>query len=306
MSRYTLSTPRSQETLDGDSCSESHSRNGSRHSGCEKIPVQEGSSVSSVPASPAAVIASIAFYASVSLSIVYFNWWLFTSAFQFPVFVSWIQQVFGLILFIFLGLLGQKVAIFRHFPLTFPKWETAKHVLPLTLSFIGMVGLANICLKFVQVSTYQVARSLTIFFTMALSYLILHESQRPKTMMSCALMVIGFIIGSLDTASLSLVGVIAGGFSSAFQALYNIAIKKTLHHVDNDPNLLLYYNLWISLFLFIPVIFISGEGSVFSTIQLDPRQSMFFSQWGSLLLSGKYIIMVIYHFIASSCYRHFC
>lgn len=244
------------------------------------------------PASFAAVGFAIGAYVTVSLSIVYFNWWLFTSSFRYPVFVSWIQQIIGIIAIIFFAQLGKRYPLFSRSKAVWPTFETSLKVLPLTLSFVGMVGLANICLKFVQVSTYQVARSLTILFTMGLSYAILGEIQRRRTIAACGVMVLGFIVGSLDTSTLSFGGVLAGGFSSAFQALYNVAIKRTLVYVNNDPNLLLFYNVFLSSFLFLPVVFVAGEGKVFYQLILSPSQPGFYQQWGSLVLSGVLATLV--------------
>lgn len=242
---------------------------------------------SSPSSSLVVVVTSLTLYATVSLSIVYFNWWLFTSAFQYPVFVSWIQQVFGLLLFILLAFFGRFFTVFRHFPYRKPEWEVARRVLPLSLSFTASVGLSNLCLKFVQVSTYQVARSLTLIFTIVLSYYILGERQKKASIMASVVMVTGFAVGSLDTATLSFTGVLAGASSSAFQAFYNVTVKRILPLLDDDPNLLLYYNLWWSSFFFIPMIPVSGELGVFSMLKWSVYEPEFFAQWGSLFFSGE-------------------
>eukprot|EP00914_Ancora_sagittata_P008665 GHVO01016808.1.p1 GENE.GHVO01016808.1~~GHVO01016808.1.p1 ORF type:complete len:406 (+),score=57.54 GHVO01016808.1:18-1235(+) len=229
---------------------------------------------------------SIGAYCVISLSIVYFNWWLFTGSFQYPVFVSWVQQVTGFGMYYIFSLLGTRFEFFSVFHLKCLDYKTAIKVLPLTLNFVGMVGLANLCLKFVQVSTYQVARSLTIFFTMGLSYLFLGEVQSMKTKLACGVLVLGFIIGSLDTSTLSLGGVLFGASSSLFQAMYNVMIKRTLPHLNGDTNLMLMYNLGLSSVLFLPVVFISGEGKVFLDLPYSPKDVTFAPIWLSLFMSG--------------------
>eukprot|EP01069_Polyplicarium_translucidae_P004629 Polyplicarium_translucidae@DN2623_c0_g1_i1.p1 len=213
---------------------------------------------------------SIVVYCTVSLAIVYFNWWLFTGRFRFPVFVSWVQQVVGFLLLGLFGQIGKRVKFFKMFPSEGMDLKTAWKVLPLAANFVGMVGLANLCLKFVQVSTYQVARSLTIFFTMGLSYLLLGETQSLKTKLACAVLVLGFATGSLDTKTLSIGGIASGAASSVFQALYNVMIKRSLPLVNGDTNVLLVYNVGLSSLLFIPVVS-SPERPTSSRICRGPR-----------------------------------
>jgi GDP-fucose transporter C1 len=49
----------------------------------------------------------------------------------------------------------------------------ARKVGVLSLVFVGMVTFNNLCLKYVEVSFYNVARSLTIVFNVMLSFTIL-------------------------------------------------------------------------------------------------------------------------------------
>ena len=39
------------------------------------------------------------------------------------------------------------------------KWDVAKQILRLTLVYLGMILFNNLCLKYVEVSFYQVSRS---------------------------------------------------------------------------------------------------------------------------------------------------
>jgi len=234
------------------------------------------------------VLFAILFYCCVSLSIVYFNRWLFTKGYPYPVFVSWIQQVTGLLLFLWLGSFGRfSQTLSKLFPLRCPDPKVLWHVIPLTVCFVGMVGLANLCLKHVLVATYQVARSLTIIFTVGLSYLILSQSQSFRVLGTCGMMVTGFVVSSLDTSEsgLSLAGVLAGGTSSFFQALYQVFIKRTIVHTDNNSNLLLFYNLFLSSIFFLPVIFLLNESEAF-TVLPGPGDEDFWVVWPSLFVSG--------------------
>eukprot|EP00922_Rhytidocystis_sp_ex-Travisia-forbesii_P007477 GHVS01010907.1.p1 GENE.GHVS01010907.1~~GHVS01010907.1.p1 ORF type:complete len:700 (+),score=99.53 GHVS01010907.1:136-2235(+) len=160
-------------------------------------------------------------------------------------------------------------------------------VLPLALCFVGMVAFSNLCLKYTQVSTYQVARSMTLLFTVGFSYAVLGQRQSFQSMTGCFLIVVGFLVGSLDPSTLSLLGVGMGVCSSAFQACYNVAIKTTLDRVGNRQGVLLFYNLLISSFLFIPVIWLAGEGWVVTEeLPWNPMDPKFWDVWPSLWLSG--------------------
>jgi len=103
---------------------------------------------------------------------------------------------------------------------------------------------------------------------------------------SCGMMVVGFVVASLDGSSLSLLGIVSGGFSSLFQAMYQVSIKQVLPHTDNNSNLLLLYNLLLSSILFLPVIYLSNESAGFHELQFDPNSETFYSSWNTLICSG--------------------
>eukprot|EP01055_Gregarina_sp_Pseudo9_P000292 Gregarina_sp_Pseudo_9__291@NODE_1188_length_1800_cov_62_628620_g1114_i0_p1_GENE_NODE_1188_length_1800_cov_62_628620_g1114_i0NODE_1188_length_1800_cov_62_628620_g1114_i0_p1_ORF_typecomplete_len458_score103_34TPT/PF03151_16/5_7e59UAA/PF08449_11/19UAA/PF08449_11/1e18EamA/PF00892_20/0_00044EamA/PF00892_20/3_8e10PUNUT/PF16913_5/3_4e10SLC35F/PF06027_12/1_9e03SLC35F/PF06027_12/5_5e10Nuc_sug_transp/PF04142_15/90Nuc_sug_transp/PF04142_15/1_3e05Nuc_sug_transp/PF04142_15/0_013CRTlike/PF08627_10/0_00099CRTl len=233
------------------------------------------------------LIFAILAYSCTSLAVVYYNWWLFTSGFKFPVFVSWIQQVVGLIIFF----VGSKAALFFSslrpiFPHADFNMATCWKVVPLSVSFVLTIGLANICLQKTLISTYQVARSLTLLFVIVLSYLLLKEKQNAPVLIACGLMVIGFVIGSLDPETLSLGGLIAGGFSSFFQSLYNVLIKKTMPVVHGDAQLLLYYNVLMSSVLFIPMALLSEDLNSWRTAFGQVPDTNMLVVWGGMALSG--------------------
>ena len=102
------------------------------------------------------VLSAMAFYFVISLSIVFLNYHIFTGAFQNPVFVSWFQQIVALVCVVVMGQVGKCNPALAFFPPYEFKLKTAKHVLPVTVTFVAMIAFANTCLKNVQVSTYQV------------------------------------------------------------------------------------------------------------------------------------------------------
>ncbi|CEL91689.1 unnamed protein product [Vitrella brassicaformis CCMP3155] len=208
---------------------------------------------------------------------------IFTDTFKYPVFVSWFQQVVGLLLYVGLGELG---AVFPPsmppiVPRFRPSWRTAKAILPLTLSFVGMISFSNTCLLFVQVSTYQVARSLTLLFNLVLSYLVLGHVSSVKVRLACVLVVSGFLVGSFDPSTLQLLGVITGACSSVFQAIYMVFIKRAIIACNNDQNVVSGYNFLLASVLFLPAIYAAGEAHVWRELLAAD-----YHVWGWLLLSG--------------------
>lgn len=208
----------------------------------------------------------IVLYCSVSLATVFFNRYIFTTAFKFPVFVSWLQQVVGLLCYILLSQTGKHYARLSFLPIVKVNLDTVKSVIPMCVTFVAMLSFANICLKQVYVSTYQTARSLTLLFNLLLSKLVLSAHISRLSWCACFAVIFGFVVGSCDRSTLSTAGVITGSCSSFFQALYSVLVKRSLHLVDDNTNVLLFYTLLVSTVLFIPAIFLAGEFNVWEDI----------------------------------------
>ncbi|KAJ1611983.1 DP-fucose transporter [Cryptosporidium canis] len=239
--------------------------------------------------------ALILVYMIVSISIVLFNYWIFSGITGSPVLVSWFQQLFGLAIFQIIKMNNSKLRFgldeFMHFEDL--EWETAKSMIPLALSFIGTVSLSNICLKYVLVSTYQVARSTTIIFNLILSYAILNQRFSLNTMISCIIVMTGFIIGAFDSKTLSANGVIFGICSSIIQSFYSVLVKKKLNVVNNNQIQLLYYQLFLSSIMFVPILIITGEiGNLFSIFNFNQGIIKTLLILNCLIVSGVLSVMI--------------
>ncbi|OII73565.1 DP-fucose transporter [Cryptosporidium ubiquitum] len=214
------------------------------------------------------IVFAILIYMFVSISIVFLNHKIFSGIIQFPIFVSWFQQLVGLVIFYLLKI-NQNYLTFGFDEFTHLnnfEWDTGKSMIPLVLCFVGMVSLSNTCLKHVLVSTYQVARSTTIIFNLFLSYIILKQKSSIMTIISCIVVMTGFIVGAFDSNTLNLNGVIFGVLSSILQSFYSVLVKKQLHFVNNNQIQLLYYQLYLSSIMFIPILIITGEIRYFYTL----------------------------------------
>jgi solute carrier family 35 (GDP-fucose transporter), member C1 len=84
-----------------------------------------------------------------------------------PLFVTWYQCVVTAAIVAGLGEMG-KTAPKGSFFAQFPPFEfdagVAKRVLPLSVIFVSMIALNNLCLQYVEVTFYQIARGLTTVF----------------------------------------------------------------------------------------------------------------------------------------------
>jgi GDP-fucose transporter C1 len=161
-----------------------------------------------------------------------------------------------------LGVIGQSQppdSWMREFPTQVYETKIAMKVAPLSVCFIGMVTFNNLCLQFVEVSFYNVARSLTIVMNVIFTYIFLGVGTSVSTLGCLTVVIFGFFIGADGEVNFSLVGTIFGVTSSAFVSLNSIYTKSTLPKVGGDKWALAYYNNVNATLGFIPLMFIFGE-----------------------------------------------
>lgn len=99
---------------------------------------------------------------------------------------------------------------------------------------VGMITFNNLCLKYVEVSFYNVARSLTIVFNVFFSRIFLGIHSSFKTILCLGIVIVGFLIGSHGELNFSLIGTVSGILSSLFVSLNSIYTKKVLPVVDDN------------------------------------------------------------------------
>lgn len=174
-----------------------------------------------------------------------------------PLFITWFQCVVTVIACYVMGELGVP---------NVPRFEIKsgilKQMLPLSCVFTMMMVCNNLCLKYVEISFYQVARSLTIVFNVIFDFIVLGQRTSFPAIMCCLLVVSGFLVGNQQELRWSLQGVLFGVSASFFVAMNAIFVKKKFPLVDNNPwKLTLYNNLNASL-LFIPLIIGFAEPNI--------------------------------------------
>jgi len=257
----------------------------------------------------ASYIASVvATYWFVSISMVYLNKVLMSSeevSIPAPLFVTWFQCIVTAAI---CYLAGEVAARFKQaeydavakddgadeadaqkpsFWAQFPKAEyhagTAKRVFPLSVIFVGMITFNNLCLKWVEVSFYNVARSLTIVFNVIFSQILLKSHISQKTMGCLGIVIFGFFMGSKGEINFSMIGTVSGVLSSLFVSLNSIFTKKVLPVVDNDHWKLTFYNNINACCLFLPLIIVFERDAIFAAFGKQFSSGIF---WSAMMVAG--------------------
>lgn len=227
-------------------------------------------------------------YFMVSIALVFSNKVLMTpgKSIPAPIFVTWFQCVLTAMIIYALGLLGRgsvKGEIMNEFPSQDYNIQLATKVFPLSFIFVGMVTFNNLCLQYVEVSFYNVARSLTIVINVILTYIMLHERTSIKTLGCLLLVIIGFFIGSDGEVNFSLIGTMFGVLSSLFVSLNSIYTKKVMPLVNDDKWKLSFYNNMNASIMFVPMIFLAGEHKI-----IEANFELFYSSsfWCLMIIAG--------------------
>jgi GDP-fucose transporter C1 len=238
----------------------------------KEVAATASSKPSGEEATPFKIFAVVAFYFVISISTVFLNKFVMNVSkhkFNQPLSMTWFQLVFALLCIVVTYPLNKVVAALRFLPDLEFKFETAKQILPLTLIYVGMLAFNNLCLNYVDIVFYQVARSLSIVFTVLIGYYMFGETQSQKCLLAIGAVILGYVIGAIGGISdktttgrsvyETMLGIVYGLLSSVFVALYGIYVKKKLPLVRGDTWTLLIYNTALAIIVLIPVIAISGE-----------------------------------------------
>lgn len=206
----------------------------------------------------------VATYWFISITLVFVNKSLLSGweSLDAPMFVTWYQCLVSVLACYAIR------TVSRMFPgrFSFPSLELDPHiikqVLPLSVVFISMITLNNLCLKHVTVSFYYVGRSLSTVFNVLLTYFVLGQKTSLPTITCCAIILGGFYLGVFQedvSGSFSMLGTVFGVLSSFFVSLNAIYTKKVLPAVDGNIWALTFYNNVNACILFLPMMLVFGE-----------------------------------------------
>mmetsp|Transcript_4643 Transcript_4643/g.7712 ORF Transcript_4643/g.7712 Transcript_4643/m.7712 type:complete len:355 (+) Transcript_4643:83-1147(+) len=224
------------------------------------------------------VLSVVASYWFVSISMVYLNKYLMNgNELSAPLFVTWYQCVVTCAIIYWCSAKGEKVraagnkmmeksggkpGFFEKFPVIRMDFEVAKQIMPLSVIFVGMITFNNLCLKYVEVSFYNVARSLTICFNVAFTYFMLGRTTSNRTLMTLVIVIWGFFVGTQGEVNFSFVGTFCGIMSSAFVSLNSVFTERVLPVVQRDKWRLSYLNNANACALFLPLILVFESGKL--------------------------------------------
>ena len=243
----------------------------------------------------------VATYWFVSISMVYLNKVLMSSesvSIPAPLFITWFQCVVTAGICWMAGKISENIKQSEGLPVTgsapkksffaqFPKAEynadVGKKILPLSVIFVGMITFNNLCLRYVEVSFYNVARSLTIVFNVALSQVILGSPTSLRTLLCLLIVICGFFMGAKGEVNFTMIGTTFGICSSLFVSLNSIFTKKVLPAVDNDHWKLTFYNNVNACVLFMPLIAYFEAHTIFSAMTKEMLSPLF---WGAMIVAG--------------------
>jgi len=252
----------------------------------------------------------VATYWFVSISMVYLNKILMSSeavSIQAPLFITWFQCVVTAIICWVAGRISEGIrkqveslpltgaddgkgrsqakGFFSQFPKAEYNAEIGKKILPLSFIFVGMITFNNLCLKYVEVSFYNVARSLTIVFNVTLSQVILGSSTSSRTALCLMIVVAGFFMGSKGEVNFTMIGTGFGICSSLFVSLNSIFTKKVLPAVDNDHWKLTFYNNINASVMFMPLMAYFETKTLIAAISQQMLSPLF---WGAMMVAGVF------------------
>lgn len=233
-------------------------------------------------------IAVVGFYFFVSILLVFLNKYILAPEFEFPIFLTWIQLVIALGCIWGLGELGKSTEAFAMIPKLEFDVEEAKKIAPLSLIFVCMISFNNLCLFYVEVTFYQVVRSLTIVFTIAFTKVILGQSTSTEVIRACGIVITGFVIGSIGEVNFTWLGIIFGMCSSAFVSLYGIYVKRIMAIIEGDEWKLMNYNTMLSILFMFPLLVATGELN-----QLMKSSLLYsLSNWLGIIVSGMFGFLI--------------
>lgn len=234
-------------------------------------------------------------YFFVSISMVFVNKMLMSSpdsTIPAPLFVTAFQCLCTVVICYALGELGKRAnpgTFLAQFPPFEYDFAIGLKVMKLSVMFVGMITFNNLCLKYVEVSFYNVARSLTICFNVMFSLTILHQRTSQKVMGCLAIVVFGFWMGTEGEVNFSLVGTLFGVSASCFVSLNSIYTKRVSGLVDNNKWRLAAYNNVNACMLFLPLMILQGEVHVVMT-HLDTLFTLKF--WFLMCVGGVFGFMI--------------
>jgi solute carrier family 35 (GDP-fucose transporter), member C1 len=215
------------------------------------------------PKSEYYVATVFSFYIATTITMVVVNKLVLKQA-SLPVTFLWGQMVLASIILQVLQFCGLfKIPSF--------KLNVLKNLVPLIgINVVGL-GLNTLCLQYSDAMMYQIARSLVLPITIALTPLLLKDKVSLRVIGCCLIILVGFGVGLLGEKELrvSLKGIIFGVLSSLSTALHAIIIKQAFSKIEEkSPFDMIYYNNVLSALILLPLLGFEA-GSIIKAIKMN-------------------------------------
>jgi solute carrier family 35 (GDP-fucose transporter), member C1 len=133
--------------------------------------------------------------------------------------------------------------------------------------------------QYVEVSFYNVARSLTIVFNVIFTYMMLGEVTSRTTLICLGMVIVGFFVGSGGEVNFSLIGTLFGVSSSVFVSLNSIYTKKVMPIVDGNQWTLAAYNNMNAVLMFIPIILVVERDVLLANLHVMTQGYYWMLMW---------------------------
>ena len=209
---------------------------------------------------------AVLFYWCNSIGMIFLNKFLFSSKalnLNAPLFVTWFQAIITTLFCWTAGLLiGDSIPAIGSFPIIIPNLELVSTCLLLSLLTAASITFKNLTLTLIEIAFYNVSLALGTIFTVLFSWLILKQRISLLVILTCVVIVVGFVLGVEEETQLTnvpILGLFFAFMSSILGPLSQIQLKRTLPLVNDNLWLLTFYNNFNGLFIYPVLIMLFGE-----------------------------------------------
>ena len=202
---------------------------------------------------------AVALYMLTSVALVFFNK-AALRGFPCPLSLTWLQMLVTLPLVL-------AVRRRRSHSAALFDGADARAALPAACVYTAMVASGNLCLHNVHASSYQIARSMHLIFSVVLSALL--GTRTPTAQLAaCVVITGGYVCGAASNARFSSAGLLHGTAASALTALNALLTKRTLARFGDDTWRLQQYTAAYSLLTLPALAAAADEPALWRTVEL--------------------------------------
>lgn len=238
---------------------------------------------------PRSTVAITFSYWAMQLLLLFVNKWLLSCTsflFDGPLLITW----FTSLIVMAVANVALKLRIGEHVGVI--SWSQVLLVPPSGFFYTLMIVSSNLCLKYLNISAYYIFMSFTMVI-FALSNCRFGNMLRVFAI--CFFIIVGYsvcIIDEVASGMISVYGVVAGLFASAFTVIYSMMMPKTMAELEGSVlRLILHNNFYVFILLPIPVFIFEKVELFFLPLDLE-LLTLFF--WLGLISAGALVFSLAY------------